>query len=62
MAKTQTTRETGGTPEPLEAALDDIRVLLEARRAEYQSAALRITDILSSLTPKPRVGRPPKTR
>lgn len=46
------------TPEPLEAALDDIRMLLEARQSEYQSAANRISDILATLNPKPKVGRP----
>lgn len=45
---------------PLESTLDEIRVLLEARRAEYQVSADRITEILTSLMPaKPRVGRPP---
>lgn len=45
---------------PLERFFDEMRTLMEARRAEYQSAADRITDILSSMAPKPRIGRPPK--
>ena len=47
---------------PLDSALDDIRVVLEARRAEYQGAVDRITDILNTLAPKPRIGRPPKAK
>lgn len=50
------------SPEPLETALEDVRVLLEARREEYQGAADRITEILASLQPKPRIGRPPKAK
>lgn len=48
--------------EPLEGVLDDIRVLLEAKRLEYQTAVDRISDILGTLAPKPRIGRPPKVR
>lgn len=50
------------TLEPLEAVFTDLRVLLEARRAEYVAAADRITDILTSMQPKPRIGRPPAKR
>jgi hypothetical protein len=46
--------------QPLERIFDDLRVLLEARRQEYHAAAERITEILTSMAPKPRVGRPPK--
>lgn len=48
--------------EPLESTLDDVRVLLEARKALYQGASDRITEILASLQPKPRIGRPPKAK
>lgn len=46
---------------PLEVTLDEIRTLLESRRQEYQVSADRIGDILTTLSPKPRIGRPPKT-
>jgi len=46
--------------EPLDMVFEDLRVVLEARRAEYQSAADRIRDIIESFAPRPRVGRPPK--
>lgn len=46
--------------QPLERIFDDLRTMLEARRQEYQMAANRITDILTSMEPKPRIGRPPK--
>lgn len=48
---------------PLEATLDEIKTLCEARRQEYQASADRIADIIASMgTPKPRIGRPPKLR
>lgn len=50
------------TMEPLESTLEDIRVLVEARRVEYLSAAARLQDILLSMAPKPRIGRPPTKR
>ena len=46
----------------LDAVLDDMRALLEARKAECLASADRITDILSTIAPRPRVGRPPKAR
>ncbi len=49
-------------PESLERVFEDLRTLLESRRTDYQAAADRITDILSSMAPKPRVGRPPKAK
>lgn len=60
--KTSTVGTNGDLVEqqPLERIFDDIRTLLEARRGEYQMAADRITDILTSMAPKPRIGRPPK--
>lgn len=45
---------------PLEVTLEEVRTLLESRRQEYQVSADRIVDILGSLDPKPRIGRPPK--
>lgn len=63
MAKTRTLNPAAAnTLEPLESVFDDLRVLLEARRNEYQGAADRISEILQTLAPKPRVGRPPKNR
>lgn len=53
----------GNLLSPLETTLDEIRSLLEARRAEYSGSVERITEILQSLTvPTPRIGRPPKQR
>lgn len=50
----------GATLAPLEATLDDVRVLMETRRAEYQTSADRLSEIIATLvTPKPRIGRPP---
>lgn len=46
----------------LESVFEDMRVMLEARKADYLASAERINEILSSMSPKPRVGRPPKAR
>lgn len=45
----------------LEGLFDDMRVMLEARRADYLASAERVTEILQTLAPRPRVGRPRKT-
>jgi len=45
---------------PLEQLFEDMRTMLTAKRAEYQAAADRISDIIGSITPKPRIGRPPR--
>ena len=45
----------------LESVLGELKVLLETRRMEALTTADRLADILSSLSPKPRIGRPPKT-
>lgn len=44
----------------MESFFDELRTLMEARRAEYQASADRISEILTTLNPKPRIGRPPK--
>lgn len=46
----------------LERVLEELKILLRARRTEFQSAADRISEILTSMEPKPRVGRPPKNK
>lgn len=44
----------------LESTLNEMAVFLESRRAEFQSAADMLSDILGTIKPKPRIGRPPK--
>ena len=44
----------------LDVVLEELRALLEARRTEYLSAADIIGNILAAMSPKPRIGRPPK--
>lgn len=46
----------------LEGVFEDMRVMLTAKRAEYQAAADRISEILATIAPKPRIGRPPKAK
>ncbi len=47
-------------PSSMDELLEDIRTLLAARRAEHTAAMSSIDDILTSITPKPRIGRPTK--
>jgi len=44
----------------IDVVLEELRTLLEARRTEYLSAADLLGDILASMAPKPRIGRPRK--
>ena len=44
----------------VDALFEGMKATLEQKKAEYETALARIEDMLQTLAPRPRVGRPPK--
>jgi hypothetical protein len=44
----------------VDALFETMKATLQQKKAEYETALARIDDLLATLDPKPRQGRPPK--